>query len=75
MWRWWIAAGAAWVAITGLIGAMLLNGAAGAAERELIPEPDSAQLVVAVTSLVIFGLPGVVLIIVGWRRRPGGDSP
>lgn len=73
MWRWWIAAGAVWIAAIGAIGVMLLNGAAGAAERELIPEPSGAQIAVAVTSLVIFGLPGAVLIAAGWRRRPGRD--
>ncbi len=71
MWRTLIAAGVVWVLVTVWLGVVLLDRAAGAADEGLIPEPGNAQMVVAVMSIVIFGLPGVVLVIAGWRRRPG----
>ncbi len=71
MWRAMIAAGVVWVLVTAWLGVVLLDRAAGAAAEGLIPEPGSAQTVVAVMSIIIFGLPGVVLVIAGWRRRPG----
>ena len=71
MWRTMMAAGVVWVLATVWLGVVLLDRAAGAADEGLIPEPGNAQMVVAVMSIVIFGLPGVVLVMAGWRRRPG----
>ena len=69
MWRVSIAAGLLWVLVTVLVTVALFRGASSAVEQELIAEPQSGQVLVAGMSAIIFGLPGVVLIVYGWRRR------
>ena len=71
MWRLQIAAGLAWVAVTAGVTLLLFRGATGAAEAGLIAEPASGQLLVAALSAAVFGLPGVALAALGWRRRRG----
>ncbi len=71
MWRALLAGGIVWALGTVLLGVALLQRGLGAAEEGAIAEPHRAQVVVAVMSIVIFGLPGVALAIAGWRRRPG----
>lgn len=69
MWRLQIAAGLAWVVVTGVVALLLFRGASAAAESGLIAEPASGQMFVAVASAVVFGLPGVALAALGWRSR------
>lgn len=69
-----MAGGAVWVAATALLGVVLVSRALAAADDGVIAQPGQAQVVVAVMSIVIFGLPGVVLVIAGWRRRPGAPE-
>ena len=69
MWRALIAAGIVWVLATALLGVVLIQRTLDAAGDGTIAQPHSAQIVVAVVSIVIFGLPGVVLVLAGWRRR------
>ena len=71
MWRVWIGLGAAWVLVTAWVAVALLQNASVAVEDGLIAEPGSTQMLVAVLSAIIFGLPGVVLMFYGWRRRGG----
>lgn len=69
MWRVSIAGGVLWVLVTVWVTLALFLGASGAAEQGLIAEPASGQVLVAVLSAIIFGVPGVALIVYGWRRR------
>ena len=69
MWRVTIAAGAVWVVVTLWLTLMLFMGASEAAEDGLIVEPTGSQALVAALSAVIFGTPGVALIVYGWSRR------
>ena len=69
MWRVAIAGGVLWVLVTAWLTLALLQGASSAADEGLIAEPQSGQVLVAVLSAVIFGVPGVALIVYGWRRR------
>ena len=69
MWRVSVAGGVVWVLVTVWVTLALFRGAADAVEQELIAEPQSGQVLVAVLSAIIFGMPGVVLIVYGWRRR------
>ena len=69
MWRVSIAAGVVWVLVVVWVTLSLLQNASYAVEEGLIPEPRSGQMLVAVLSAIIFGMPGVVLIVYGWRRR------
>lgn len=69
MWRVSIAAGVLWVLVTAWVTLALFRGASGAVDDGLIAEPQSGQVLVAALSAIIFGMPGVVLIVYGWRRR------
>ena len=69
MWRVSVAAGVLWVLATVWLTLALFSGASDAAEQDLIAEPTSGQVLVAVLSAIIFGVPGVALIVYGWRRR------
>ena len=69
MWRVSVAGGVVWVLVTVWVTLALFRGASDAVEQELIAEPQSGQVLVAVLSSIIFGMPGVVLIVYGWRRR------
>ncbi|MDE2838520.1 MAG: hypothetical protein OXL97_13610 [Chloroflexota bacterium] len=69
MWRISIAGGVLWVLVTVWVTLALFQGASDAAEEGLIAEPQSGQVLVAVLSAIIFGVPGVALIVFGWRRR------
>lgn len=69
MWRVAIAGGVLWVLVVVLLTLALFQGASDAAEEGLIAEPQSGQVLVAVLSVIIFGMPGVALIAYGWRRR------
>ena len=71
MWRLQIAAGLAWVVVTAAVALLLFRGASAASESGLIAEPASGQMLVAVASAVVFGLPGVALAALGWRSRRG----
>ena len=59
---------------TALLGVVLVQRTLAAAGEGVIAQPHSAQIVVAVVSIVIFGLPGVVLALAGWRRRTSPPS-
>lgn len=69
MWRVSLAGGVLWVLVTVLVTLALFQGASDAADEGLIAEPRSGQVLVAVLSAIIFGVPGVALIVYGWRRR------
>ena len=69
MWRVALAGGVLWVLVTVWVTLALFQGASDAAEEGLIAEPQSGQVLVAVLSAIIFGVPGVGLIVYGWRRR------
>ncbi len=69
MWRFTVAGGVLWVVVTVWVTLALFRGASDAVELELIAEPQSGQVLVAVLSAIIFGVPGVALIVYGWRRR------
>ena len=69
MWRVSIAAGVLWVVVTVWLTFALFQGASDAAEEGLIAEPQSGQVLVAALSAIIFGVPGVALIVYGWRKR------
>ncbi len=69
MWRVSIAGGVLWVVVTLWLTVALFRGASDAAEKDIIAEPQSGQVLVAVLSAIIFGVPGVALIVYGWRRR------
>ncbi|MCY4582341.1 MAG: hypothetical protein OXE50_06015 [Chloroflexi bacterium] len=69
MWRVSIAGGVLWVLVTVWLTLALFQGASDAADEGLIAEPQSGQVLVAALSAVIFGVPGVALIVFGWRRR------
>ena len=69
MWRAAVAGGALWVLVTAWVTVALFQGASDAADQGLIAEPQSAQVLVAALSAIIFGMPGVALIVYGWRRR------
>ncbi len=69
MWRAAIAGGVLWVVVTVWVTLALFQGASDAVEQDLIAEPQSGQVLVAVLSAIIFGVPGVALIVYGWRRR------
>ena len=69
MWRVAIAGGVLWVLVTVWLTLVLFQGASDAAEEGLIAEPQSGQVLVAALSAIIFGVPGVALIVYGWRRR------
>lgn len=69
MWRVSIAGGVLWVVVTLWLTVALFQGASDAAEKDIIAEPQSGQVLVAVLSAIIFGVPGVALIVYGWRRR------
>lgn len=58
-----------WVLVTVWLTLALFQGASDAADEGLIAEPQSGQVLVAVLSAIIFGVPGVALIVYGWRRR------
>ena len=69
MWRVALAGGVVWVLVVAWLTLALFRGASDAAEEGLIAEPQSGQVLVAVLSAIIFGVPGVALIVYGWRRR------
>ena len=69
MWRVSVAGGVLWVLVVAWVTLALFRGASTAVEEGLIAEPQSGQMLVAVLSAIIFGMPGVVLIVYGWRRR------
>ena len=69
MWRVSVAGGVLWVLVTVWVTLALFQGASDAAGEGLIAEPRSGQVLVAVLSAIIFGVPGVALIVYGWRRR------
>ena len=69
MWRVSVAAGVLWVLVTAWVTLALFRGASDAVSEGLIAEPQSGQVLVAGLSAIIFGMPGVVLIVYGWRRR------
>jgi hypothetical protein len=69
MWRVAIAGGVLWVLVVAWLSLALFQGASDAADEGLIAEPQSGQVLVAVLSAIIFGVPGVALIVYGWRRR------
>jgi hypothetical protein len=69
MWRVAIAGGVLWVLVVAWLSLALFQGASDAADEGLIAEPQSGQVLVAVLSVIIFGMPGVALIAYGWRRR------
>ena len=69
MWRVSIAAGVVWVLVVVWVTLSLFQNASYAVEEGLIAEPRSGQMLVAVLSAIIFGMPGAVLIVYGWRRR------
>ncbi|MCY4449496.1 MAG: hypothetical protein OXE02_11725 [Chloroflexi bacterium] len=69
MWRVSIAGGVLWVVVTLWLTLALFRGASDAAADGIIAEPQSGQVLVAVLSAIIFGVPGVALIVYGWRRR------
>lgn len=68
MWRVALAGGVLWVLVTVLVTLALFQGASDAADEGIIAEPQSSQVLVAVLSAIIFGVPGVALIVYGWRR-------
>ena len=65
MWRVSIAAGVVWVLVVVWVTLSLFQNASYAVEEGLIAEPRSGQMLVAVLSAIIFGMPGVVLIVYG----------
>ena len=69
MWRVSIAGGVLWVVVTLWLTLALFRGASDAAADGIIAEPQSGQVLVAGLSAIIFGVPGVALIVYGWRRR------
>ena len=69
MWRVALAGGVLWVVVTVWLTLALFRGASDAADEGLIAEPQSGQVLVAVLSAIIFGVPGVALIVYGWGRR------
>ena len=69
MWRVALAGGVLWVVVVVWVTLALFQGASDAAEEGIIAEPQSGQVLVAVLSAIIFGVPGVALIVYGWRRR------
>lgn len=69
MWRVAMAGGVVWVLVTVWLTLVLFQGASDAVELELIAEPQSGQVLVAVLSAIIFGMPGIALVVYGWRRR------
>ena len=69
MWRVALAGGVVWVLVVAWVTLALFRGASDAADEGLIAEPQSGQVLVAVLSAIIFGVPGVALIVYGWRRR------
>ena len=69
MWRVALAGGVLWVVVTVWLTLALFRWASDAAGEGLIAEPQSGQVLVAVLSAIIFGVPGVALIVYGWRRR------
>ena len=69
MWRVSVAGGVLWVVVTLWLTLALFRGASDAVEKDIIAEPQSGQVLVAVLSAIIFGVPGVALIVYGWRRR------
>ena len=69
MWRVAIAGGVLWVLVVAWLSLALFQGASDAADEGLIAEPQGGQVLVAVLSVIIFGMPGVALIAYGWRRR------
>ena len=69
MWRVAMAGGVLWVVVTVWLTLALFQGTSDAADEGLIAEPQSGQVLVAVLSAIIFGVPGVALIAYGWRRR------
>ena len=69
MWRVALAGGVLWVLVTVWVTLALFQGASDAVDEGVIAEPQSGQVLVAVLSAIIFGVPGVALIVYGWRRR------
>lgn len=74
-WLGWVSAGAAWLAVVAAGLVLALNVADRAAADDFIAEPGRAQVAVAIVSGVVFAVPGVVLIGIGFRRRRrAGDA-
>ena len=74
-WLGWVSAGAAWLAVVAVGLVLALDVADRAAADDFIAEPGRAQVAVALASGVVFAIPGVVLIGIGFRRRRrAGDA-
>ena len=66
--------GLTWIVVTAVLGVSLLSRVSDVTAAGDISEPSSAQFVVAVMSAIIFGLPGVALVVAGWQRRRRRES-
>jgi uncharacterized membrane protein len=78
LWLVWVLGGLLWLAVVGVSLSLALESADAAAADGVIGDPEHARVFVAVASGVVFGVPGVGLIIMGVRRlkrgRSGGEA-
>lgn len=70
MWMLLMGGGAAWIAFVGWMLAIALDRADIVSGQGVIAEPETAQIVQATLSALIFALPGIGALIFGWRQRP-----
>ena len=74
---WWalVLVGIAWIVV--VVGTLVVSlvSADEAAANNLAPDPDSVRVAVAALSGAIFGLPGVIMIVAGLRRRHPQPAP
>jgi hypothetical protein len=74
-WLVWLAAGSAWIGVVVFALVFSLIAADDAASREVIDDPRTFEVAVAMLSALIFSIPGIAFITIGFRRRstPRGE--